>query len=77
MFIGRPTTVHHGGVVMSIPESDPKRFDNFNQSTITPPENGTPIKPPSFIPVLFGVGFAMLFIAYNKTSNASFSFNFR
>ena len=67
----------HGGVVMRIPESEPRRPDNFTQATITTPENGTPIKPPSFIPVFIGAGLAMLFIVNNKNSNASFSFNFR
>ena len=67
----------HGGVIMRNPESEPKRTDNFNQSTVPTPENGTPIKPPNFLPVMIGAGLAMLFIVYNRNSNASFSFNFR
>ena len=82
-------SIRHGGVVMRIPEnailqgppqgavqtgSEPIRTDNFRPATITASENGS-IKPPSFLPVFFGAGLAMLIIL-NSSRASLFTLNF-
>ena len=76
--------IRHGGVVMRIPENanlqgppqgaEPIRTDNFRPATITVTDNGS-IKPPSFLPVFFGAGLAMLIIL-NSSRASLFTLNF-
>ena len=77
-------SIRHGGVVMRIPENanlqgppqgaEPIRTDNFRPATITVTDNRS-IKPPSFLPVFFGAGLAMLIIL-NSSRASLFTLNF-
>ena len=52
--------------------SEPRRTDNFRPATIT---NGSIQGPPSFLPVFFGAGLAMLIIL-NSGRGSLFTLNF-
>ena len=84
-------SIRHGGVTMRIPENavlqgppqvavqtgpEPRRTDNFKPATITAPTNGSIQGPPSFLPVFFGAGLAMLIIL-NSGRGSLFTLNFR
>ena len=78
-------SVRHGGVTMRIPENavlqgppqgpEPIRTDNFRPATITTSTNGSIQGPPSFLPVFFGAGLAMLIIL-NSGRGSLFTLNF-
>ena len=59
-----------------IPASEPIRTDNFRPATITASTNGSIQGPPSFLPVFFGAGLAMLIIL-NSGRGSLFTLNFR